>query len=427
MILSPKEKMYLILQRQGTLLGVDLPYFVKNGFWVMIRQIIAAIAGLVILVILTRYISQAVFGQYQFVLSTLSVCMIFALPGMGTSLVQAIAQKQDGFYRQAFRLSLRASLIGSLVLAIIGICFLYSNTQVSSGFFAVAFLFPFLSVFILWESFLQGRERFDLVAKNVIVLSVLQVIVISMAVFFFPQNVAMLVLAYGLSAAFLNVYFYRLSLSLIRNDISDDQSVQFGYFMTRMNVWGILSEQIDKILIGIILGPVQLAVYAVISFFGVRIKDVVKSFTSMLVPKMTSGKYLFREILVLHKKTFLFFLLGITFLSFVFYISVGYMNTLMFSQAYESYGYLSKWYVLTIFLSIPLTFMGYYISAKKHTYAITLSNTWFHVARICINIVLISLYGLAGAVIAYNFSMVLLLFIYAWGISQEERFISSPL
>jgi len=426
MIGTLRKKIYLIAKKQGVGFGIDFPYFVKNGFWVMTRQIIVAITGLTTLVILTRYTSQEIFGKYQFILSVLSLVMIFSLPGMGTSLVQAIAQGKDGFYKQAFRLSMRASLTGSIVLTLVGAYFLYSDIQLASGFLLIAFLFPFLSVFFLWESFLQGKERFDLVTRNATSLSILQVVMMGVAVFLFPRHLTALILAYGLSAMLLNIYFYRSSLSLVKNDVSDDQSVRFGYFMTKMNAIGIISEQIDKILIGVLLGPVQLAVYAVVSFFGVRIKEVMRSFTSMLVPKMTTGKYLFHEILFLHKKTMLALLFGMVGFSLGFYFLVNFVNVLMFSRFYQDYGYLSQWYVCTIMLSVPLTFMGYYVSAKQNKYAITLSNTFFHVIRIVLSIVLISLYGLLGAVVAYNVSMILLLFVYSWGIYREERVISLP-
>ncbi len=425
MISTLREKIYVASREHGLRLGIDLPYFVKNGFWVLMRQIVVALAGLVTLVIFTRYTSQEVFGGYQFILSVLALTMIFSLPGMGTSLVQAIAGGKDGFYTQAFRLSMRASLVGSVVLASIGVYFLYSESQLGSGFLLVAALFPFLAVFSLWESFLQGKERFDLVAKNAIILSLFQVVLIGLAVLLFPQYLGALILAYGISGAFLNIYFYRSSLSLVENSDSDDEAVKFGYFMTRMNVIGMISEQIDKILVGILLGPAQLAIYAVVSFFGVRIKDTVRSFASMLVPKMTTGKYLFCEILASHRKMLLLSLIGMTGLAFGFYLSVDFVNVLMFSQLYQEYGYLSQWYVCTIVLSAPLTFMGYYVQAKQNKYAIRLSNTTFHIIRIALNVVLISFYGLLGAVIAYNISMILLLCIYTIGIHHEEKIIFS--
>jgi O-antigen/teichoic acid export membrane protein len=187
-----------------------------------------------------------------------------------------------------------------------------------------------------------------------------------------------------------------------------------------MGFLGVLSEQIDKLLIGIFLGPSQLAAYAVISFFGIRVKDLVRPFSAMLVPKIANGKLLFHEIISIHRKPLILGMLGTFSLSMLFYALVIPLNELVFSKVYSGYGSLSHWYIVTVALSVPLTAMGYYIYARQNTYAVMLSNTVYHFMRIGINIFMIWKYGLVGAVLAYNFSMILLLLTYLWGIFSQE-------
>jgi O-antigen/teichoic acid export membrane protein len=365
-------------------------------------------------------VDPEVFGKYQLILSAVSLAMIFSLPGMSTALVQTVARGKDGFYEDAFRRSLRMSFLGSTGLAVFGAYYLLSDVEFSISVLLVAMFFPLLSVFGLWEPYWQGRERFDIAARNASIVAFVQSLSVSAAAFLFPEYLVVIVIAYAFSIGLTNVFFYQNSRSTIRNQETDGQSVKFGYFMTKMGFLGVLSEQIDKLLIGIFLGPSQLAAYAVISFFGIRVKDLVRPFSAMLVPKIANGKLLFHEIISIHRKPLILGMLGTFSLSMLFYALVIPLNELVFSKVYSGYGSLSHWYIVTVALSVPLTAMGYYIYARQNTYAVMLSNTVYHFMRIGINIFMIWKYGLVGAVLAYNFSMILLLLTYLWGIFSQE-------
>lgn len=419
-----KKALHRWLVKIGDKMGFDLPYFFKNSFWISIRQVIVALSSLIMMAAFSHLVDAEVFGKYQFVLSIISLVMIFSLPGMSTALVQTIARGRDGFYADAFRRSVRMSLVGSGALIVIGLYYLFSDRALGAALFMVAAVFPFISSFGLWEAYLQGRERFDIAARNASLLSVLQSSAVCGVAVFFPQYLVALVVAYAVSAGLANLVFHRMCQVSVRNDETDQQSVQFGYYMTKMGVLGIVSEQIDKLLVGFLLGPTQLAIYAVISFFGLRIKDLVRPFSAMLVPKIATEKMLFREILKTHWRTISLGIIVLFLASILFSILVVPVNKLVFSANYADYSYLSRWYVVTVFFSVPLTAMGYYIYARQNTYAVMLSNTIYHVFRIGINAVLIWRFGLFGAVLAYNVSMLFLLGIYFWGIYREERAIS---
>lgn len=410
----------------GRQMGFDLPYFAKNGFWISIRQVIVACSSLAMITTLSRFVDPEVFGKYQLIVSLVSLVAIFSLPGMSTALVQAVAQGRDGFYSDAFGRSLRMSLVGSGLIILIGSYYFLTDTKLGIAVLLIALAFPFISAFGLWEAYFQGRERFDIAARNASILAIIQSLLVCGSAILFPHQLVILILSYAASVGVTNVFFHRISRLSVRNDETDEPSVRFGYFMTKMGALGILSEQIDKLLVGFLLGPAQLAVYAVISFFGLRVKDLVRPFSAMLVPKIVTEEKNFWDIVKTHKKTILIGLGATAFMSVIFYMLVTSVNRVIFSANYFQYSHLSQWYVMTVFLSVPLTAMGYYIYARQNTYAVTLSNTIYHVLRIGLNVVMIWCYGILGAVLAYNLSMLLLLAIYLWGIYHEERTISSP-
>lgn len=414
------------LETLGRQMGFDLLYFATNGFWITIRQVLVACSSLAMIATLSHSVDLEVFGKYQLILSVVSLVMVFSLPGMSTALVQAIAQGKDGFYADAFHRSVWMSLIGSVLLFLLGFYYFMQDVQLGIAMFIVAAVFPFISAFGLWEAYFQGRERFDIAARNASILAILQSLLVCGSAILFPHYLIVLVFAYAASVGFANLIFHQMSRSTVRNRETDEQSVRFGYFMTKMGAIGILSEQIDKLLIGFLLGPTQLAIYAVISFFGLRIKDLVRPFSAMLVPKIATEKMLFNEILKTHWRTISIGLIALFLTSILFLVLVVPINKIVFSANYADYSHFSRWYVVTVFFSIPLTAMGYYIYARQNTYAVMLSNTVYHVFRIGINVILIWCYGLFGAILAYNLSMLFLLGIYLWGIYHEEQTISLP-
>jgi len=66
MIQKIKDKIFEISQKWGKKLGLDLPYFIKNGFWMMIRQVVDLLASLVPSIAFARLLDKNVFGEYQF-------------------------------------------------------------------------------------------------------------------------------------------------------------------------------------------------------------------------------------------------------------------------------------------------------------------------------------------------------------------------
>jgi len=413
-----------ILERYGKKVEIDLSYFIGNGFWVFLRQLLAAFGSVILYAVFVRYAEQEFFGSYQFVLTIVAIIGITALPGMGAALVQASVRKYDGTYRRMFSLIIRGSFVGSVILVFLATYFFRGSSEFGFSLLLVAALFPLFSAFSLWDSFLQGKERFDVIAKYSVVLILAQTVSVCLAVILFRENLIAAIAMYFLVTILTSGVLYLKSLRFIQNEVVDDESIKFGFFMTKVSVLGIIAEQIDKVLVGLLLGPANLAVYTVISFFGVKIKDAIRSFASMLVPKLTLEEMNFLQLMHRHKKVILIIAISASIISVVFFLFVDTVNSLIFTDKYSMYSALSRAYAITLLLSIPLTVAGYYVYAKRNAYALMLSSTVFYALRIAMNIIGIYFYGLIGAVVAYNLSMIVLLFIYWWGIYHEEHLIS---
>ena len=281
-----KVRVYIFLKRLGDRIGLDLPYFMKNGFWITFRQGMSALSGLLLAAVFARLAAQEIFGQYQFILSTLAIVSVFSVPGLNTSVIRSAANGYDGDYRKAVKISFLWSLLGIPALLIIGgYYFVYQDTVVGLALMISSIFFPFFYAPNTWDSFLQGKSRFDISAKFSSIQALINTVGTIGVIFFYRDNLIAVIVFYLASYSSFNVYYFIRSLRYVGNAEKDADMARYGWFLTKINILGMLSGNLDKILVGMFLGPAQLAVYSVGILFAKQIQNVSKSFLWISVPK----------------------------------------------------------------------------------------------------------------------------------------------
>jgi O-antigen/teichoic acid export membrane protein len=420
-----ENKIYNLSKKYGKKLGFDLPYFIKNGFWTFLRLLINSILALTLYIFFTRFSSQEVFGQYQFVLSIIAVIYIFSIPGLNTSLLRSVARGYDGDYKFAVKKSFLSSLLGVPVLFIIGVCYYYfSSHSLGISLMISSIFFPFFYAPNTWEWFLQGKHQFNALMRFSVIQTAWNTIATILVILMAKNNLIFIIIIYLISYTFFNCFYYHRSLKYIENNKKDEKFLEYGWFLTKINISGIIANNIDKILVGILLGPANLAIYAVMTFVVFRVRDAFKSAMALFFPKMSTLKDDFSGILRLHKYKLLLFLLGLTVLSSLYYAGISFINNLMFTEKYSQYSYISQIFTVTFFLSIPVSILGYYVNATKNEFAIILTNPVFYAMQIIINIFFIMKFGLLGAAIGLNLSMIILIPLYVYSIAKKEKMAS---
>ncbi len=413
----------------GEKLGIDLAYFVKNGTWVMVRQIVSIVTGLLLSVAFARLVTQEVFGQYQLLLSLLSFVSILSIPGLNVSLVRSVAKGYDGDYRKAVRVSFFWSMLGIPILLMLGgYYYIYDSQALGVALMIAAAFFPLLYAPNTWDSFLQGKGRFDIAAQYSIVQMVVNAIAIGAVIAISRDRLVAIVVTYLVSYTFFNVYYFVRSLRYVAHAKESDDMIEYGWFLTKINVLGLLAGNIDKVLVGTLLGPRELAVYTIVSVIAIKVKDVLKVLNSLLLPKIAQQSMALGAIIRQHWKVIVATYSIIGFFAYVYYLTIPWINAMLFSNAYATFSYLSQIFTLTIIVAMPLSFLGYYNAAKKHKRSILFSNALFYLIKIGLSVVLIGLYGVLGAVVAFNLSMVVWLLLYVISTTfSEKRRVSAPL
>ena len=115
--------------------------------------------GLVSSSLMARYLPVEVFGQYQVILSIMTLIGSYCLQGLRQSMAIAAARNYDGNILPTLKLKIGANLIGAVVLGGVGVYYIYTGQAVLGwGVIIASFFFPF-RLEAIWTSWLNGRNK----------------------------------------------------------------------------------------------------------------------------------------------------------------------------------------------------------------------------------------------------------------------------
>jgi len=396
MIKKIHQKIYDVSLKYGKKIGLDLPYFVKNGFWTSLAQMIWILKWLVLSIVLTRFFSQEVYGQYQFVMTVLAFVGIFSFPSMTTAIVQAVARWLEWTYRQIVKWVLKWNWLWSIALLIVAgyVWFIGKIPEVAVTLIILSILFPIYGISQYYNSYLSWRSEFKTWVKYRVIFNVISFIAISLVVIFF-QNIVLTSLVFVLSSIIINGYltfwyFFKITDKSISND-----SLNFGKKLIWNDVLALSSLHIDKLFVTYFLWFEDLALYAIITLVPDQAKNLIKPLTSLFLPKLSKLDKWKMKRKDLWK--FTWYLAIVATFVIILYICFAPFIFKWFYPAYQWWVILSQVYMLSFIFIITTLWIWYYRSIIDHKKLI-----FFNIVRLSTLVILGPLlmyfYGLTGAI-----------------------------
>lgn len=406
MLSSLKNSSIRLLRWSERYLKTDMVYLAGGGFWVIVGQAVSSFSVFALAVAFANLVPPEVYGTYKYILSLAGIFAIFALPGIGTALMQTTAKGGDSTIHAATRARILYACIGSIFALIGSAYYLYNeNVQLSVALLIIAAALPLFDTFYSYPSYLVGKRRFDLRAKYhalVHVVSMLSVV----ATIFFTDNLTLILLAYFVPLIGIRTTLhYRVTRTIPHTAVPEQNAevVQYGKHLTAMQILGMIANEIDKVIIWKFLGPVHVAMYTFALAVPEQIKGPLKGVGELAFPKFASqtSEQIKENLPALFRKLALYALLlfGI---SLVYILAAPYIFKLVFPQYMESVRY-SQLYALTTVTgvaSIPIAILA----AQKRTRTQYIISTIQPVIAIGLLILLVPLYGIMGAIIALMLS-----------------------
>ena len=188
MIKKIQQKIYDFSLLYGKKLGLDLPYFVKNGFWMTLRQIVILLSGMAVSIIFARIASKDIYGNYQLFISIFSIVSILSIPGLNNSIVNSVSRGNDGDYSVVVKKSFFWSLIGIPVLLILGAFYFHINKSLGISLMVSSIFFPFYYAPNTWNAFLQGKRKYSLISIYSSVQSVANALATILVILFYRNR-----------------------------------------------------------------------------------------------------------------------------------------------------------------------------------------------------------------------------------------------
>lgn len=418
-----KDKIYLFLKKHEGKIGIDLPYFVKNGFLMTLRQLVDLSIGMVLFVVFARVATKEALGYYQYVVSVFAVVVIISIPGLNISILRAVARGYDGEYVPSVKKSFVWSLLGVPVILLLGIYYyVFGDEMLGVILMTSSVFFPFYFAPNTWSYFLQGKEKYGKLNLYASIQSSITAIITILVIYLSKSNALAITIIYLFSFSLFGIIFYYKSLKYIENDKSSGDALSYGWFLTKINFFNFIAENADKVIIGSVLSPTLLAVFTVISSLPFKLRLVIKSIFSVAFPKMSQDN--FRMIKFFKskegKRLLVLSSIFVLVIGAIYYFTVEPVSRLLFGEKYNSYYYYGKYFSFLVVIYIPLLITNWYLQAKKMSKEIFYVNLVSFIVKIISMIAGVKIWGIVGGIWFYNANMLLLLMMQLGAIYIKE-------
>lgn len=391
-----KERLKEILERVGDYLQLDLMYFIKGGFYLSSVNVISVICGLFLSMAFSRFVPKETFGQYTFILSVMSVLSIFALPGMGTAIIQAVARGYDGTFVRGLKERVKWSMLGNvLILMISAYYFAIGNVLLASSFLIALVFFSLYYIRGTYSFFLHGKKMFRTYAKYMNIFYICSITLLIPVIYFF-KDLWIILFAQLFIYSLIEGYFLIKTLRSVKSTRLDKESITYGKHLSIMNALPTTALHLDKILIATFLSFEELAVYAFAILLPEQIKSLIKNVATLALPKLSIMDNRIAKKTVT-KRFIQFMILNVPIV--VAYILLApsiYLS--LFPQYLESVSYSQLFMISAI--PFPLILITTLFQSKKRVKELYTFNTLMPVFQIIALVILTPLYGLFGVVIA---------------------------
>jgi len=246
-----------------------------NIFWSNANQLALSLQMLLLSVMLVRYGGAELYGQFTYLYSLFVLVGVTSITGVRETVLKAASLNKPYTYNLATKYSFRMSLIGTFIIAVIGLYYLYLHNYTYA--FSLLILAPFFSLFSslqTWKSFYKGKGSF----LNIFLLDnvkiILQILTI-LLILFFNQKVTYILLSYILIESSFNFFLHLKIKREIDSNLAEKGWKKQSYTFTYMDLSSEIFDKADILIMGIFYPPI------IIGLYGIVMK-VIKAFHSIM-------------------------------------------------------------------------------------------------------------------------------------------------
>ncbi len=264
--------------------------FLTNSSWEFAGKMLEKVLTFTLMWLLVKYLPADRYGQYVFLLSCVQFLSISGLSGAGETILQSAARGFDGTYFSTTKFGLKLSLIGTLLLILIGSFQLHSgNPELALSLVVCSLLFPFAYALDKWEFFFKAKQNFGIVTLAKTTMLVAQTAIIAALAYYghltlFWCSVVTVATIAGLSL----VMSYRVYRKANHDAPVEPKSMQYALHVTGWAIPDQIGNQLDKWILFFAMSPEILAVYYVAEKLPELLKKNVQALSAVFIPTMST-------------------------------------------------------------------------------------------------------------------------------------------
>ncbi len=259
------------------------------------QHIILSLAGFLFIVAITRILIPEVYGELKFAMTLLSIAAAFILPGLGNTVQRFAAQGKKIDLYSLVQERINSSWLVLLCAILITLIVFFYTGSVPLWYIVAAFSAILLEAYAFIPPYLKGIKKFGIALKQSITTRVVQILsTITGAIIF--QNPYLLFFVFVLSQYVVQLFYFITTPKekVIDPLIQKKLLKQAQSFSTSKRI-NVLTNNIDKIAVGIFLGPVALAVYTVVLTIPLEVSRILNAIPEGLYPFTADGKFVVKD------------------------------------------------------------------------------------------------------------------------------------
>ena len=406
-----KHLLYDLLRWSERYTKIDMVYFASGNFWLNFGRIISIGTGLLLTVSFANFLTPEAFGTYKYVLAAAGFVGTFALSGLNTSVMRAVAQGKRHVIPAVVKAGMLWTIPASLVALGIGIYyFIHANNDLGFAFIFISLSNTLGGGIGLTKGAWTASGNFKLGTYAGIPRGIFPIAMI-LFVLLFTKSVVWIVFTYFASNLFISwiLYLWMLRKLHVKASMEDVQeTIRYGKQLSFLGFFQIASGQVDQLLLFHFFGPAQLVLYT-LGFAPVNeAGGFINNFLTILFNKIAvKTKAEVHETLFFRMRQMFFISCAVVAIYVVF---VPFLFKYLFPK-YLSSVFVSQMLSLTILFQFKGVIDVYYNThgeIKKRTAVIAITQ----IIEFGLLFTLIPLYGLWGAVAAAILSEGLAAFTY---------------
>jgi O-antigen/teichoic acid export membrane protein len=365
--------------------------------------------GLVTTFFLTRTLSKAEFGEYQFILNFVGLLTIFSLKELNNAVMQSVARGFAGTFRASLTYSLRGSLLGAIVLFLLGLWYFHQQqTALARGFVIAAVLFTFTHGLTQWKGLRMGRGDFAGFVRYEGISAIIMHLMIVASIFAIPHTYFLpLALLLGVPAL-LNLTATSVALRRIpKAAAAESNSIRYGFITSLFTALQVGAKHIDKLFLFLFLSPVALATYVAADRMADVLATATQDMAAVLGPRFAKRRKYSRDL----DRTLMYlaWAVGATFVAFAF-TAMPWLLTAIFSHRYADAVPYAQALVCAVALGNFAVFRFRYVRSTLDEDGVRRVMLVTSVTRVLAVVALVPFFGIIGAVVAaflYRLSLII--------------------